>query len=162
MNDNTLIRVFGGFAAICVAVGAGIIFKYDGDKAQAFGLLGGLILLFIPTLLGFKKSADAATTAQAATVQSQHNGAQLAVMAPQVTQAVAQATAAVDAVADNTAVTLETQQTGKETHQAVNHRMDDLIARVEDQGRTLAALAGAQGHAAGITEGRAQAAQEQA
>ena len=183
MNNNTLIRVFGLYAVVVVGAGLGILFNYGGDKVQAFGLLTGLVLLFVPVLLGFKQSADAAerateakeaasaakAEAAAGTAQSQQNTKTLAVMAPQVQQAVIKSTEAassasqaIDAVADNTAVTLETQQTGEKTHLAVNGRMDDLIAKVEQQGRTLAELAGERGRTEGIAEGRAQITAEQA
>lgn len=61
-------------------------------------------------------------------------------------------------VEDNTALTLETQQTGEKTHLAVNSRMDELIERVAEQGRTLAELAAVRGRAEGIKEGLQQAA----
>ena len=137
LNDNTLIRVFGGFAAVCVAAGLGVLFNYDGDKVQAFGLLGGLILLFIPTLLGFKKSADAAGTAQkaadiarAATEQSQQNGREIKLVAATVAPLA-------DAVADNTDLTTRTKELVNGQSVALRNaaaevaRLSAIIAREE-------------------------------
>ena len=125
-------------------------------------LVGGVVVQLL-------KQGTTEAKVDAGALVSQQNNDQLAVMAPQVRQAVVQATEAasqasqaIDAVADNTTKTEATQQTANATHLAVNSRMDELIARVEQQGRALAELAGAQGRAAGIEEGRAQAAAEAA
>ncbi len=157
MNDNILIRVFGLFAIVCVAAGVGIIFNYDGDKAQAFGLLGGLILLFIPSLLGFKKSADAAAQAQTAVtkvdtigvkvdksaVVSKQNSDTLAVIAPQITEAVSQATDAATNAAVAGATAQQAVHVAGSTQAAVNGRMDQYEQLANRVGSLQAQLAAA-------------------
>ena len=177
MNDNTLIRVFGAYAIIVVGAGLGILFNYDGDKIQAFGLLTGLVLLFIPVLLGFKKSADAAdqateaaskasiaaTEAAASTAQSEQNTKTLAVMAPQVRQAViksteaaTQSSAAVDAVADNTILTEQLSGKADKTHEVFNGAAHEWRVAIEAIARLEVEVASLKGTAAGIETGRQQ------
>lgn len=71
-----------------------------------------------------------------------------------------QATTAADQSKENSAQLIENTAITQQTHLAVNSRMDELIARVEQQERTQAALSAALARAEGITTGRAQAADE--
>jgi hypothetical protein len=87
-------------------------------------------------------AAVAANAATASKTASDKNAATLAHVSEQ--------------VAANTTLTTETQATVETTHKAVNSRMDELIATVQQLAETQKELAAAQAMAQGITIGRGQ------
>jgi hypothetical protein len=144
-------------SAIVIVAGLvylGFTFNRDPNAAAAqalpvLGAMAGVVKLL-------RQGDIVEAKADAATEQSQHNGAQIRQVAAQVDPLAKKVDGIGAQVEDNTALTLETKQTGEKTHVAVNSRMDELIAKVEEQGRTLATLAGERGRAEGIEEGRQQ------
>ena len=100
----------------------------------------------------------------ASTAQSQQNTATLAVMAPQVKQAVVQATeaavqasTAVDAVADNTILTERLSDKADKTHEVFNGAAHEWKSAIEAIGRLEAEVASLKGIAAGIETERQRA-----
>jgi hypothetical protein len=102
------------YVVVIVAIGAGSIVYLVIQSPSLAPAFVPLILTFMAGAIGqILKAKETDVKVDAATAQSEHNGAQLAVIAPQVTQAVAD-------VADNTALT-------QETHGLVNGQASHLL-----------------------------------
>jgi len=131
--------------------------------------LAGTVIPVIATLVGgavvqLLKQQDTDTKVEQSTAQSQRNSDTLAVMAPQVRQAVVQATEAatqasqaVDAVVDNTTLTEVLSTKADATHEIFNGAAHEWKAAHEAIARLESEVAALKGMAAGIETGRQQA-----
>ncbi len=123
--------------------------------------LAGTVIPVIATLVGgavvqLLKQQETDSKVEASTAQSQHNSDTLAVMAPQVTQAVVQATEA--AIQASTAVDASTQLSDKadKTHEVFNGAAHEWRTAIEDIAQLRAEIAALKGMAQGIETGRQQ------
>jgi hypothetical protein len=128
MNNDSLIIALSILGLSLIAAFVAIIVLYTGDKGIAIAGLVTVAGLIIPQLLSLKASTE--------------NAAKL--------ESVGQK------IDTNTAITQNVEQVAHETHLAVNSRMDELIARVEEQGRVQGELKAALALKEGIAVGREQ------
>jgi hypothetical protein len=131
--------------------------------------LASTVIPVIATLVGgavvqLLKQQDTDAKVEQSTAQSERNTATLAVMAPQVRQAVVQATEAatqasqaVDAVADNTTLTEQISTKADKTHEVFNGAAHEWKAASDAIARLEAEVASLKGMAAGIETGRQRA-----
>lgn len=134
MGNTTLIRMLGLICIAYVIAAVCILIFYKGDAVVAIASLGGIVTLFVPSLLSFR--------------QSVLNGE-----AQKVTSAKVEA---VSTKVEETATMAST------THVLINSRIDQFKQSLEELAKEQLALASALALAEGIKEGRGLAQQDAA
>lgn len=123
-----MIIVIGVVGVVYLGALVGLFMYYQGDMAVATTILSGAVGIVITQLLTLRQSAANMTKiTNVATV-----------------------------IDENTEKTARIEQVATQTHLAVNSRMDDLIAKVEQLASVQAELIAARKLAEGIAIGRAQ------
>lgn len=129
MGNTTLIRVLGLICIAYVIAAVCILIFYKGDAVVAIASLGGIVTLFVPSLLSFRQSvingeAQKATNTKVETISTK-----------------------VD----------ETVTLAGTTHQLVNSRMDEFKRALEQLAAQQSDLARAQGIETGRAQAKEDA-----